>query len=139
MNRPSLGRDPEVPAIRNKPRLRGYAILSDSRPARKATKFRCRNCGQKVWVEAALAREVINCPTCKNPIHASHAGRLWLEVCGGVILFLAGFAIGHGPPANLPTSPLAPAALVQDEIKKAPAKTESVLKPRWLASPAGSD
>ena len=138
MNRPSSGRGPEVTAVGRNPagRLRGYAVPSDPRPTQKATKFRCRNCGQKVWVDAALAREVVTCPTCRNQIRAPHPGRLWLEVCGGAILFLSGFAIGQGQYAKVQPPLPVPAAVIQEDGKKGPVTKEAVPKPRWFASQA---
>ncbi|MEO5718365.1 MAG: hypothetical protein ABIR29_07315 [Chthoniobacterales bacterium] len=115
-------------------RLRAYAVPSDPRPARKANKFRRRNCGQKVWVDAALARTVITCPTCRQPVPAPQKGRLWLEVCGGVILFLAGFSIGHGPLQNSFRRVAAPAAVIQENGKKGAPTDEAAPKPHWFAS-----
>jgi len=113
-------------------RLRAYAVQSDPRPARRATKFKCRNCGQKVWVDAALARTAIACPSCEQQMRAPQPGRLWLEICGGIILFLSGVAIGHAPFGRTYLPVRAPASVVQDDGKKGQATKQDTRKPHWF-------
>jgi DNA-directed RNA polymerase subunit RPC12/RpoP len=114
-------------------RLRAYAARSGARPARRATKFKCRNCGQKVWVDAALARTAITCPSCEHQVPAPQPRRILLEICGGIILFLSGVALGHAPFARTYLPIRAPASIIQDHGKKKPVTKQDAPKPRWFA------
>jgi len=115
-------------------RLRAYAVPSQPRPARRTTKFKCRNCGQRVRVDSALQRRTITCPTCSESIPAPQPGRLWLEICGGILIFMVGVGFGHGPFARHWLPVAAPGAVMQQHGKKAPASKESAQQPGWFAS-----
>jgi hypothetical protein len=67
-------------------------------------------------------------------VPAPRPGRLWLEICGGILVLVAGFALGHGalPRHSVPVA--TPAAVLQERGKKAPATKASAQKPNWFAS-----
>jgi ribosomal protein S27E len=113
--------------------LRAYAVRLGPQPERRATKFKCRNCGQKVWVDAALARTAITCPSCEQQMRAPQPGRVWLEICGGIILFLCGVAVSHTPFGRTYLPVGAPASVIPDEGKKGQATKQDAPKPHWLA------
>lgn len=64
---------------------------------------------------------------------APQPGRIWLEVCGGIILFFAGVALGHAPFAKTYLPVRAPAALIQEHGKKGPVTKQGATRPRWFA------
>jgi ribosomal protein S27E len=117
--------------------MSAYAVPSAPGPTRKTVKFKCRHCGQKVLVDAALSRKAITCPTCRQIVPAPQPGRLWIELCGAVIVFLFGLAIGHGLPGGksiVPPPAVAPAAIAP---QKAPAKTTKPDRqhlPNWFSN-----
>ena len=115
-------------------RLRAYAVASTPRLGRKTRRFRCRNCGQKILVERALRRAAITCPTCQELVPAPKLGRIWLELCAGAILFLAGFVIGHLS-ASKPVVPTSTAGAVLPGGKTQQAHTKSKPpKPSWFTN-----
>ncbi|MEO7723328.1 MAG: hypothetical protein ABIU29_01360 [Chthoniobacterales bacterium] len=69
-------------------------------------------------------------------MRAPQPGRLWLEICGGVILFLAGFAIGHAP---LGHRAFLSASVIQEDGKMGALTEEAALKPRWIAPQSDND
>lgn len=114
-------------------RLRAYAVQSNPKSARRAIRFKCRHCGQKVLVAAKLARTAITCPTCEQLVPAPQPGRFWLEICGGVFIFLIGVAVGHSTGVISHPQVRNPASAIQRD------GTEQVAPPRhleaaWLAN-----
>lgn len=134
MNRPPSGRHPGARETSHRPsgRVRAYTLHSRSRPAPRTTKFRCRNCGQKVCADASLSRISITCPRCKEQVRAPQLLRYWLEICGGIVLFLSGLAIGHTAFGKGGFSAPAPAPLTQDAGNKESATKQDPPKPHWL-------
>ena len=119
--------------------MRAYAVASSPRPKRKTARFRCHHCGQKVLVDRALRRAAISCPRCKQLVPAPQRGRLWLELCGGAILFLAGLTIGHTVATKAPLPvPASATVLPNGASEKKAAKTQEP-KPAWFAKSQADD
>jgi DNA-directed RNA polymerase subunit RPC12/RpoP len=115
-------------------RSRGYAVAAAPRPTRKGVRFRCTNCGQKVLVDRSLRRAAITCPTCQELIPAPRHGRIWLEICGGAILFVAGLAIGYAPFSKPPLSASTAATVLPNGKSHQPHTKSNQPKPAWFTN-----
>ncbi|MEO7168299.1 MAG: hypothetical protein ABI787_12865 [Spartobacteria bacterium] len=88
-------------------------------------------------METTLSRSAITCPTCQELIPAPQRTRLYLEVGGGILVFVAGVMIGHGwlQKSTLPP-PLASALIAPkhgEEISR------PVPAPNWLQAAQAGD
>ena len=119
---------------KNSGRLRAYAVQAAPKPPRKVIRFKCRNCGQKVLVDAALRREAIACPTCQNTVVAPRPGRLWLEMVGAVLIFLIGLALGRASDRPVPLPSASQAIIMKDGGANPATSPATGPKPHWYSA-----
>ena len=68
---------------------------------RPLIKFTCPHCKQRMWTEAHTSGTALDCPTCGKSLTVPRTKtRLWLEIVGGIMLFLFGLAAGTAPSAK---------------------------------------
>lgn len=141
MNPPLLGLSPSENPMRRKStgRLRAYAVEAAPRTSRKATRFKCRNCGQKVLVDRTLWRPAITCPTCQEIVLAPRRGRLWLEAVGAILIFLVGLGVGHQTFRQHPDATAATTIVKEEGIAAKATKAPTRIMPRWFHQNDGTE